>query len=45
MKVEKLKRIDFQNQLQTKLEEYKFEKTMLEQQLNETRTKKQVEME
>merc|ERR1719234_2401651 len=42
---ETLKRIDLQNQLQTSQEEAKFENHMLEQQLNETRTRKQIEME
>jgi len=42
---ETLKRIDLQNQLQTVQEEHKFENSMLEQQLNETRTRKQIEIE
>jgi len=42
---ETLKRIDLQNQLQTLQEEHKFENSMLEQQLNETRTRKQIEIE
>jgi len=42
---ETLKRIDLQNQLQTMQEEHKFESSMLEQQLNETRTRKQIEIE
>lgn len=42
---ETLKRIDLQNQLQTSQEEAKFENHMLEQQLNETRTRKQIEIE
>ena len=39
------KRIDLQNQLQTMQEEHKFENSNLEQQLNETRTRKQIEIE
>ena len=42
---ETLKRIDLQNQLQTMQEEHKFENSILEQQLNETRTRKQIEIE
>ena len=42
---ETLKRIDLQNQLQTMQEEYKFENSVLEQQLNETKTRKQIEIE
>jgi len=42
---ETLKRIDLQNQLQTLQEEHKFENSILEQQLNETRTRKQFEIE
>ena len=42
---ETLKRIDLQNQLQTQQEEAKFENHMLEQQLNETRVRKQIEIE
>lgn len=42
---ETLKRIDLQNQLQTNQEEHKFENHMLEQQLNETRVRKQIEIE
>ena len=42
---ETLKRIDLQNQLQTMQEEHKFENSNLEQQLNETRTRKQIEIE
>ena len=42
---ETLKRIDLQNQLQTIQEEHKFENSILEQQLNETRTRKQIEIE
>jgi len=42
---ETLKRIDLQNQLQTQQEEAKFENQMLEQQLNETRVRKQIEIE
>jgi len=42
---ETLKRIDLQNQLQTSQEEARFENHMLEQQLNETRTRKQIEIE
>jgi len=41
---ETLKRIDLQNQLQTQQEEMKFENQMLEQQLNETRVRKQIEI-
>jgi len=41
---ETLKRIDLQNQLQTQQEEMKFENNMLEQQLNETRVRKQIEI-
>lgn len=41
---ETLKRTDLQNQLQTKEEGLKFENSMLEQQLNETRIKKQLEI-
>ena len=41
---ETLKRIDFQNQLQTQGEEMKFDNHMLEQQLNETKVKKQIEI-
>ena len=39
------KRIDLQNQLQAMQEEHKFENSNLEQQLNETRTRKQIEIE
>ena len=39
------KRIDLQNQLQAMQEEHKFENSILEQQLNETRTRKQIEIE
>ena len=42
---ETLKRIDLQNQLQTMQEEHKFENAILEQQLNETRTRRQIEIE
>ena len=42
---ETLKRIDLQNQLQTMQEEHKSENSILEQQLNETRTRKQIEIE
>lgn len=42
---ETLKRIDLQNQLQTQQEEHKFENHMLESQLNETRVRKQIEIE
>lgn len=42
---ETLKRIDLQNQLQTLGEEHKFENSVLEQQLNETRTRKTIEIE
>ena len=42
---ETLKRIDLQNQLQTMQEEHKFENSILEQQLNETRTRRQIEIE
>ena len=42
---ETLKRIDLQNQLQTMQEEHKFENSFLEQQLHETRTRKQIEIE
>ena len=42
---ETLKRIDLQNQLQTLGEEHKFENSILEQQLNETRTRKTIEIE
>jgi len=42
---ETLKRIDLQNQLQTQQEEAKFENHMLEQQINETRMRKQIEIE
>ena len=42
---ETLKRIDLQNQLQTMQEEHKFENSILEQQLSETRTRKQIEIE
>lgn len=41
---ETLKRIDLQNQLQTQQEEMKFDNQMLEQQLNETRVRKQIEI-
>ena len=41
---ETLKRIDLQNQLQTSEESLRFENSMLEQQLNETRTRKQIEI-
>jgi len=41
---ETLKRTDLQNQLQTKEESLKFENSMLEQQLSETRVKKQMEI-
>ena len=41
---ETLKRTDLQNQLQTKEESLKFENSMLEQQLNETKVKKQIEI-
>jgi len=41
---ETLKRIDLQNQLQTSQEEMKFDNQMLEQQLNETRVRKQIEI-
>ena len=41
---ETLKRTDLQNQLQTKEESLKFENSMLEQQLNETRVKKSMEI-
>ena len=42
---ETLKRIDLQNQLQTMQEEHKFENAIREQQLNETRTRRQIEIE
>ena len=42
---ETLIRIDLQNQLQTLKEEHKFENSFLEQQLHETRTRKQLEIE
>ena len=41
---ETLKRVDLQNELMSKEESMKFENQMLEQQLNETRTKKQMEI-
>jgi len=41
---ETLKRIDLQNQLQTQGEEMKFDNQMLEQQLNETKVRKQIEI-
>jgi len=41
---ETLKRIDLQNQLQTQGEEMKFNNTMMEQQLNETKVRKQMEI-
>merc|ERR1711981_593529 len=41
---ETLKRTDLQNRLQTKEESLKFENSMLEQQLNETKVKKQLEI-
>ena len=41
---ETLKRIDLQNQLQTSQEGLKFENQLLEQQLNETRVRKQIEI-
>ena len=42
---ETLKRIDLQTQLQTQQEEAKFKNHMLEQQINETRMRKQIEIE
>lgn len=42
---EMLNRINIQNQLQTKEEEYAFQNQMLEQQLNETRIRKSIEIE
>jgi len=42
---ETLKRIDLQNQLQTAQEEAKFNNTVLTQQLNESKTRKQIEIE
>jgi len=42
---ETLKRIDLQNQLQTMQEEYQFNQQILEQQLNETRVRKKIEIE
>ena len=41
---ETLKRIDLQNKLQTMQEELKFENSILEQQLNEARARKQIEI-
>jgi len=41
---ETLRRIDLQNQLQTAQEGLKFENSLLEQQLNETRMRKQIEI-
>jgi len=41
---ETIKRVDLQNELLSKEESMKFENQMLEQQLNETRTKKQMEI-
>merc|ERR1719296_722888 len=41
---ETLKRIDLQNQLQTQGEEMKFNNTMMEQQLNESKVRKQIEI-
>ena len=42
---ETLKRIDLQNQLQTAQEEAKFNSTILTQQLNDSKTRKQLEYE
>lgn len=42
---ETLNRINVQNQLQTKEEEFAFQNQMLEQQLNETRVRKSIEIE
>merc|ERR1719342_1438493 len=42
---ETLKRIDLQNKLQTMQEEHAFNEQVLEQQLNETRVRKQMEIE
>jgi lamin B len=41
---ETLKRIDLQNQLQTTKESMRFEQSMVEQQLNETKIRKQMEI-
>lgn len=41
---ETLRRVDLENQLQTQQENLKFENSMLEQQLNETRTRKHIEI-
>lgn len=41
---ETLKRIDLQNQLQTQGEQLKFDKTLLEQELNEHKVRKQIEI-
>jgi len=41
---ETLKRIDLQNQLQTAQEGLKFENSLLEQQLNETKIRRQIEI-
>lgn len=41
---ETLKRIDLQNQLQTEQENMKFQNNLLEQQLNETRIRKKLEI-
>jgi len=42
---ETLKRLDLQNQLQTIQEEHQFNQQIMEQQLNETRLRKQIEIE
>lgn len=41
---ETLKRIDLQNQLQTQSEQHKFDQSIVEEQLNETRTRKMIEI-
>ena len=41
---ETLKRVDFQNQLQTSQENLKFENQLLEQQLNESKVRRQIEI-
>jgi len=41
---ETLKRIDLQNQLQTQAEQHKFDNTLLEEQLNESKVRKQIEI-
>lgn len=41
---ETLKRVDLQNQLQTNQENWNFQNQLLEQQLNESRIRKQIEI-